>query len=56
MTKEKETKERINITIDPWLLNAIDLLCINLNYSRSQFITRCISYYIKHHDEECDEQ
>lgn len=43
------TKERINITIDPWLLSSIDLLCINLNYSRSQFICRCISYFIKHH-------
>lgn len=49
------TKERINITIDPWLLSSIDLLCINLNYNRSQFISRCIAYFIKHHDEEGDE-
>ena len=46
------TKERINITIDPWLLSSVDVQCINLNYNRSQFISRCIIYFIKHHDEE----
>ena len=51
----KETKERINITIDPWLLNSVDLMCINLNYNRSQFISRCLLYFIKHHDDECEE-
>lgn len=51
----KETKERINITIDPWLLNSVDLQCINLNYNLSQFIARCIAYFIKHHDEEGEE-
>lgn len=45
------TKERINITIDPVLLNTIDLKCVELNYNRSQFIARCILYFIKHHKE-----
>lgn len=46
------TKERINITIDPWLLSSVDVQCVNLNYNRSQFISRCITYFIKNHDEE----
>lgn len=51
----KETKERINITIDPFLLRSLDLLCKNLNYSRSQFIVRCISKYLKEHFEDGEE-
>lgn len=45
----KEKKQRINITIDPWLLISIDIQALNLNYSRSQFITRCIMFYIKNY-------
>lgn len=48
----KEKKQRINITIDPWLLISLDIQAINLNYSRSQFITRCILFYIKNCKEE----
>ncbi len=51
----KETKERINITIDPMLLRSLDLLCKSLNYSRSQFIVRCISKFLKDHFEDGEE-
>lgn len=55
MTNEKkETKERINITIDPVLLSALDRRCSILNYTRSQFISRCIKHFIIHHDEEVE--
>lgn len=50
-----ETKERINITIDPMILRSVDLLCKDLNYSRSQFIVRCISKFLKEHFEEGEE-
>ena len=57
MTNEKKTtKERINITIDPGLLNILDNRCDYLNYNRSQLITRCIWYFIMHHDEEGEEK
>lgn len=57
MTNEKkETKERINITIDPGLLNVLDRRCDYLNYNRSQLISRCIWYFIMHHDEEGEEK
>lgn len=56
MTNEKkETKERINITISPGLLSYLDSKCSSLNYTRSQFITRCIWFFIRHHDEEDEE-
>lgn len=57
MTNEKkETKERINITISPSLLAALDCRCSYLNYTRSQFISRCILHFIIHHDEEGKEK
>lgn len=55
INEKKETKERINITISPGLLSVLDSRCLLLNYNRSQLITRCIRYFIKHLDEEDEE-
>lgn len=51
MKEVKTKKERINITIDPWLLTTLDMCAINYGYNRSQFIARCIAYFIKQHNQ-----
>lgn len=41
--------ERINICLSPFLLKQVDNICCNQDISRSAFVRRTISYYIKAH-------
>lgn len=46
--------ERINITLSPLLLRQIDSICCNQDISRSAFVRRTISHYIRVHINEND--